>query len=307
MRSNSGLFLRFFPALLVTFLAIALAACGDEPPTATPVPPTPVPATATPQVPPTATNTAEPTATATTEATATPTSIPEAERGFVPVLCYHYIREWEDADSEDDRAYVTPPDLLEEQLAWLKDNGYTGVTAEQVYEYKVNGKALPPKPIMLSFDDSIDNQYTNALPLLKKYGFNATFFIMTVTIDKENFMTAEQLKDLDAQGFDMQLHTWDHQMLTSLTTDEEWQTQLVEPKQTLEELLGHPTAFLAYPFGVYDGTVAQKAEEAGYKGAFRLREVMDDTVKPAYEIKRYIANAYWTMNQFEQVITGEWE
>src|SRR6476469_6999770 len=183
MRSDSGLTMRFISALLLFILVIALAACGDTPPTATPIAPTPIPATATPEATATETTPPSPTSTPTMEATATETAIPEAERGFVPILCYHYVREYEDADSEDDRAYVTPPELLEEQLAWLKENGYTGVTAPQVYDYVVNGKALPPKPIMLSFDDNEGTQYENALPLLTKYGFNATFFIMTVTID----------------------------------------------------------------------------------------------------------------------------
>jgi peptidoglycan/xylan/chitin deacetylase (PgdA/CDA1 family) len=306
MRPDSALTMRFFPALLLFILVIALAACGDTPPTATPIAPTPVPATATPQATATETATTLPSATPTIEATATETAIPEAERGFVPILCYHYVREYEDADSEDDRAYVTPPELLEDQLAWLKENGYTGVTAPQVYDYVVNGKALPPKPIMLSFDDNEGTQYENALPLLTKYGFNATFFIMTVTIDKENFMTAEQLKELDAKGFDIEAHTWDHHMVTDYT-DDDWALQLAEPKKTLEDLLGHPVLFFAYPFGVYDGPSAQKVEEAGYAGAFRLREVMDDTVKPQYSIKRYIANSYWTIDELEQVVTGQWE
>ncbi|MEO5953447.1 MAG: polysaccharide deacetylase family protein, partial [Chloroflexia bacterium] len=264
------------------------------------------PSTATPEATVTKTATAMPSATPTEAPTATATAIPEAERVFVPILCYHYIREYQEADSEDDRAYVTPPGLLDEQLSWLKENGYTGVTAPQVYDYLINGKALPPKPIMLSFDDNQGSQYTDALPLLTKYGFNATFFIMTVTIDKENFMSAEQLKDLDAKGFDIEAHTWDHHMVTQYT-EEDNNIQLVQPKKTLEDLLGHPVKFFAYPFGVYDGPSAQNVEKAGYVGAFSLREVMDDTVKPQYAIKRYITNSYWTMDQFEQVVTGQWE
>ena len=308
MRPNRGLIVRrFFSLLLLLVVAIAIAACGDNPPTATPIAPTEPPATATPQALPTETPIPQPSATPTTEATATPTPIPVSERSFVPVLCYHHIRDWEPADTEDDRAYIVPPSLLEEQLQWLKENGYTGVTAEQVYEYVANGKPLPPRPVMLSFDDNDDNQFISARPLLKQYGFTATFFVMTVTIDKENYMTSDQLKMLDAEGFDIQPHTWDHHIVTEYTTDEDWQRQIVEPKATLETLLGHPTPFFAYPFGIYDANSAQKMEENGYKGAFRLRDIMDDTVDPKYAIKRYIANAYWTMDQFATVVEGGWE
>ncbi|MGA7731170.1 MAG: polysaccharide deacetylase family protein [Chloroflexia bacterium] len=308
MRPIDGLILRrLFPLLLLLVLGSVLAACGDELPTATPIAPTQPPATTTMQAPPTETPTPAPSPTPTIEATATPTPIPVEDRVFVPILCYHHIRDWEPADTEDDRAYIVPPSLLEEQLMWLKENGYTGVTSEQVYEYVANGKPLPPKPVMLSFDDNDDNQFISARPLLKQYGFTATFFVMTVTIDKENYMTSEQLKTLDEEGFDIQAHTWDHHVVTEYTTEEDWQTQIIEPKATLETLLGHPVPFFAYPFGIYDATAAQKLEEAGYKGAFRLREIMDDTVKPEYAIKRYIANSYWTPDQFETVVTGGWE
>ena len=82
----------------------------------------------------------------------------QLDRAFVPVLCYHHIRDWEATDTEDDRAYIVPPAKLEEELKWLKDNGYTSVSAQQVYDYEINGLPLPPKPVMLSFDDNDDNQ-----------------------------------------------------------------------------------------------------------------------------------------------------
>jgi len=72
-------------------------------------------------------------------------------------------------------------------------------------------------------------------------------------------------------------------------------------------LLGHETPFFAYPFGIYDDASAKKLEELGYKGAFRLRDMMDDTVAPEYAIKRYIANGYWTADQFATVVEGGWE
>jgi peptidoglycan/xylan/chitin deacetylase (PgdA/CDA1 family) len=230
-----------------------------------------------------------------------------SERGYVPVLCYHHIRAWEPSDTEDDRAYIVPPDKLDAELKWLKENGYTSVTSEQVYEYVKNGRPLPPKPVMLSFDDDDDNQFTNARPLLLKYRFTATFFVMTVTIDKENYMTAEQLKQLDKEGFDLQPHTWDHHIVTEYTTEVDWQRQIAEPKKTLEDLLGHETPYFAYPFGIYDAASAARIAEMGYKGAFRLRDVMDDTVPPEYAIKRYIANGYWTADQFATVVEGGWE
>jgi peptidoglycan/xylan/chitin deacetylase (PgdA/CDA1 family) len=288
-----------FPILLLMLAAccVLLTACslGAEP-TPTPIPPT---ATTIP------TNTPDP-PTPTTGPTNTPTfvAVPTSERGFVPILCYHHIREWEKTDSEEDRAYIVPPSQLEEHLRYLKDNSYHAVVSEDIYQYYANGKPLPEKPIMLSFDDDDDNQFTNAYPLLKKYGFKATFFIMTVTMDKENYMTSDQIKELDRAGFDIQPHTWDHHMVTDYKTDDDWQLQIVGPRKTLEGLLGHPAPYFAYPFGVYSKETAEKIKSYGYKAAFRLREVMDDTADPLFAIKRNIANSYWTIDQFAEALAG---
>jgi peptidoglycan/xylan/chitin deacetylase (PgdA/CDA1 family) len=293
--------------ILTIFLTIILAAC-DNVSLAVPTAIAPVD---TPTLAEQPTSTTEPLPTATLEPMASPTSafvpVPASERGFVPILCYHHIRDWAKSDTADDKAYIVPPTKLEKELKYLKESGYHSITSEQVYEYYAFGKPLPNKPIMLSFDDDDESQYTNALPLLKKYGFDATFFIMTVTMDKENYMTSEQIKDLDKQGFDVQPHTWDHRIVTEYKTEEDWQRQIVGPKQTLEDLLGHPTPFFAYPFGIYDVASAEKIKSYGYKAAFRLRDVMDDKTDPLFAIKRYIANAYWTVDQFEEVVQGAWE
>ena len=288
--------------LLLLFVLVALwmvAGCDSG---AAPTP-TPVAPTATPLP----TDTPEPSPTPTIVPTATSTAIPVSARGYVPIFCYHHIRKWEKTDSEDDRAYIVEPADLEAEVKWLQEAGYHSVTSQQVYDYYANGVALPEKPVMLSFDDDDDNQYTNALPLLKKYGFKATFFIMTVTIGKENYMTAEQLKELDKEGHDLEPHTWDHHLVTEYTTEEDWQRQIVEPKKELETLVGHETPFFAYPFGIYDAQSAEKLKSYGYKGAFRLRDVMDDTVEPVFAIKRYIANGYWTLDEFKTVTEGGWE
>jgi peptidoglycan/xylan/chitin deacetylase (PgdA/CDA1 family) len=271
------------PAPTATFGAAAPA----DPPTSTPLPPQP-------------TDTPAPTG------TSTPTPVPVSDRQFVPVLCYHHVREWVKSDTEEDRAYIVPPAKLEAELKYLQENGYHSVVSGQVYEYYANGKPLPNKPVMLSFDDNDDNQYTAALPLLKKYGFTATFFIMTVSIDRPNYMTGDQIIDLDKQGFDVQPHTWDHHMVTDYKTDADWQKQIIGPKKTLEDMLGHPTPYFAYPFGVYDAASAEKLKQYGYKAAFRLRDVQDKAADPLFAIKRYIANSYWTMDQFQLALDGNW-
>jgi peptidoglycan/xylan/chitin deacetylase (PgdA/CDA1 family) len=292
--------LRGFVLSIICLFALWFLAACDMGAIAQPTPIEPTPTVAPTDTPEPPTSTPKP------PETPTSTPIPVSERGYVPILCYHHIRDWVKSDTTEDRAYIFPVDDFEAQLKYLKERGYVGVTAPQVYEYYANGVPLPEKPVMLSFDDNDVNQYTNAVPLLRKYGFNATFFIMTVTIGQENYMTGEQLKELDEEGFDIQPHTWDHHMVTQYETDDDWELQVAGPKETLEELLGHETPFFAYPFGIYDSASAEKIKTYGYKAAFRLREDMDDTTDPLFSIKRYIANPYFTDEQLDLVLEGNW-
>ena len=277
--------------LVALALLIALGGCGLR---ATPTPDPGASAVGTE---------AAPTPTEPPTATLVPT-IPEAERGFVPILCYHQIREWTKDDTEEDRAYIMPPSVLAAQLAYLRQEGYHSVSAAQVYAYYAFGRPLPDKPIMLSFDDTDDTQYTLARPLLQQYGFSATFFIMTVVIGKEGYMSAGQIQQLDQEGFDIQPHTWDHHPVTKYKTEHDWQQQIVEPRQYLEALLGHPTPFFAYPFGVYNAAVAQRLKHSSYLAAFRLREKMAPQADPLFAIERRIANPYWTHAQFLAALQG---
>jgi peptidoglycan/xylan/chitin deacetylase (PgdA/CDA1 family) len=231
-------------------------------------------------------------------------TIPPAARGYVPILCYHQVREWTADDSEEDRAYIMPPAILAAQLAYLRKEGYHGVSAAQVYAYYATGQPLPPKPVMLSFDDSDATQYTVARPLLRDYGFSATFFIMTVVLGNAGYMTPEQLLQLDREGFDLQPHTWDHHMITQYQTEDDWVRQIVAPRRYLEGLLGHPTPFFAYPFGIYDAAAAQHLHFSSYLAAFRLRENMDPATDPLFAIERRIANPYWTHDQFLAALHG---
>ncbi len=287
--------------LLTLALLVALGGCGQRA-TPTPLSPAAVPPTATAMLP---TATAMPPTPTAMPPTPTPVpTIPAAARGYVPILCYHQVREWTADDSEEDRAYIMPPAILAAQLAYLRKEGYHSVTAAQVYAYYAFGQPLPPKPVMLSFDDSDGTQYTVGRPLLHDYGFSATFFIMTVVLGKEGYMSAEQVQDLDREGFDIQPHTWDHQMVTHDTTEHDWVQQIVEPRQYLERLLGHPTPFFAYPYGVYDAAAAQRLHFSSYLAAFRLREDMDPTTDPLFAIERRIANPYWTHDQFLASLQG---
>ena len=209
-----------------------------------------------------------------------------AARSHVPVLCYHQIRARTSADGAADRQYIVSPSVLDKQLQTLADAGYTPISGEDYVAHMARGKKLPRKPILLTFDDASDGQYTRALPILKKHRFIATFFVMTVVLGKPGWMTKGQVKALDRAGMTIGAHTYDHKAVPEYTSDD-FETQLTEPGRELRKIVGHKVELFAYPFGSYSASAIPAMFAAGYRAAFQLADELDKQ-HPLWSIRRII-------------------
>jgi peptidoglycan/xylan/chitin deacetylase (PgdA/CDA1 family) len=209
-----------------------------------------------------------------------------ASRSHVPVLCYHQIRDPTSADSAADRQYIVSPSVLEAQLTALDEAGYTPVTGEAYVAHMARGAKLPRKPILLTFDDASAGQYSRALPILRKRRFVATFFVMTVVLGKEGWLTKGQVKALDRAGMTIGAHTYDHKEVPKYT-GEDFKTQLTDPGRELRELVGHRVQLFAYPDGAYSAAAIQPMFTAGYRAAFQLADRLDRK-HPLWSIRRII-------------------
>lgn len=197
-----------------------------------------------------------------------------AARAHVPVLCYHQIRPLTSADAAADRVYIVPPKALDTQLAALQRAGFHSVSADAVAAHLADGTPLPPKPVLITFDDASAGQYTRALPLLRRHGFRATFFVMTVVLGKPGWLTKGQVRALDRDGMEIATHTWDHHPVPQYT-DADWRVQLKQPKAELEGIVGHRIDTFAYPYGLWNAAALPHLRAAGVKIAFQLAEKLD--------------------------------
>lgn len=216
-------------------------------------------------------------------------------RPQVPILCYHQIRDWRPRDSKSARDYIIPTAAFQEQMQMLADSGYHTILPDQLYAYLATGAALPPKPVMLTFDDGDLDQYETATPILEKHGFKASFFIMTVAIGrrgKQPYMDKAQIKDLSDRGHTIGAHTWDHHNVKKYQ-GEDWKIQIEEPKAKLEGIIGKPVRYFAYPFGLWNKEALPELQKRGYSAAFTLATKRDDDM-PLYTVRRIIAGGQWT-------------
>jgi peptidoglycan/xylan/chitin deacetylase (PgdA/CDA1 family) len=184
-----------------------------------------------------------------------------------PILIYHSVRPYIETDTPAIRRYVATPETLEKELAWLKDNGYVSVTLEDLAGTLLKGAPLPAKPVVITFDDDWQSQYTYAVPLLKKYGFTATFYIWVSVVGLRNHMTWDEVRALGAAGMQVGCHTWTHPYLTRIRDDAVLAHELAGARQRIETEVGRPVTALAYPFGQYDARVAAAARDAGFTTA----------------------------------------
>ncbi len=186
---------------------------------------------------------------------------------IVPILIYHAIRPYIAGDSKGARRWIATPDTLESELSWLRENGYSSVTFDALAAHVTSGAPLPPRPVILSFDDDWQSQYQNAVPLLRKYGFTATFFIWVRAVGRAHHMSWDEIRELDAEGMEIGCHTLTHLILPKLKSDDMLRREIVSAKQLIEAHIGHPVTSLAYPFGQYDERVVGIAREAGFTSA----------------------------------------
>ena len=223
----------------------------------------------------------------------------------VPVLCYHQIRDWKASDSKRAHDDIIPPANFSQHIKMLADSGYHTILPDELYDYLNYGKKLPEKPIMITFDDTDEDQFTVGASTLKKYGYKGVYFIMTVSIGRKgriNYMTKEQIKQLSDEGNTIASHTYDHKNFAQFT-DEDWKTQIDEPTKKLEEITGKKVEYFAYPYGVYKAANLHKLKEHGFKAAFILSTARDEnypllTIRRIIDPGRYTAkNLYFSINK----------
>ena len=223
-------------------------------------------------------------------------------RKQVPILCYHHIKE---VVGKNSAGYDVTIASFKSQMKALADSGYKTVTPEQLYNYLTFGGPLPEKPVMITYDDTDEEQFTIAKPEMDKYGFKGVYFIMTISIGRPRYMTKEQIKQLSDEGHVIASHTWDHSRVDRYAESHEieeggrkklvndWDQQLVKTKVKLEELVGKKVEYFAYPFGIWSKSGIPEIEKRGYKMAFQLATARD-SLQPLYTVRRVIVAPSWS-------------
>jgi peptidoglycan/xylan/chitin deacetylase (PgdA/CDA1 family) len=213
---------------------------------------------------------------------------PEPRAFRLPVLMYHKF------GTPTDRFTVSYWDF-EQHLIWLRDQGFTPITASQAYAAMFAGGPLPAHPAMITFDDGWQSQW-QAVDILERYGYKGVFFVHPY-----GELTTEQIRDLDRRGHEIGSHTISHRDMTSLSDEDLWQ-ETAGSRDAISAILGHPVDYLAYPYGAWDDRVIASVKAAGYCGAFHAWNGQQWTPEKRWNQPRREVSGELTLAEFAILI-----
>lgn len=185
---------------------------------------------------------------------------------FCPILMFHYVRIDSDPNDYLGQRLSIPPHRFMAEMRYIRRHGFHTVTIDQLARHIRYGSPLPSNPVALTFDDGYRDHFTRVLPVLRRFGLKATFFIVSSFVGTPRYMTWRQIRILNRAGMDIGVHTVDHLDLTLLSPEQIWQ-EVHESKMIIERHLGHPARTFAYPSGRFDAQVIQDVQRSGYLAA----------------------------------------
>ena len=207
------------------------------------------------------------------------------------------------------------PEAFDEQLAELRRWNYQSITLEQWIAYKEKRAGLPRRPIIITFDDGYRSTYHTAWPILRRYGFSATVFLVASLIGKTNawdvddrqepLLNESEIREMQSGAITFGSHTQSHRALTRIPL-EEAARELADSRRILESLLDRPVTALCYPFAKQNRTIRGLARKAGYNAAvigrggtnrvwtdqYALRRIKVDTSTTISELRRKLRRRF---------------
>ncbi len=237
----------------------------------------------------------------------------QLEKKKIPIIMYHSIS---CSPNQRFKQFTVPPAVFAEQIAYLYNHQYTPITVTQLINARSQYRfLLPERPVVLTFDDGFADFLTDALPVLKRYGFFATLYIATAFINGTSLwlqkmgegarlmLTWEQLAEISMSGIECGAHSHSHPQLDTLPRSVA-RDEILHSKERLEDHLGQEIFSFAYPYGYNTSRVRQLVREVGYTSACAVRHAMSSVTDDPFSLARLMVSANTNMEEYVALLTG---
>jgi len=233
---------------------------------------------------------------------------------MVPILLYHSVSEHV---AQGFKTWSLSPEIFARHIQHMRDQGYTPLTVSQF----VAGLSYPEaralyKPVVITFDDGLDDFFENALPVLKRFDFNATLYITSGFVGRTSkwlvqegegdrpMLSWEKIREIDNCGIECGSHTLTHPQL-DVIRHEDARREISQSKQFLEKHLGKPVESFAYPHGYHSADIRQMVIQAGYSSACAVMHAMSSPKDDRYALARIIIKSDTDEQTLDRLLEGK--
>jgi peptidoglycan/xylan/chitin deacetylase (PgdA/CDA1 family) len=167
-----------------------------------------------------------------------------------------------------DARYYMPPADFEWQMQALKDWGYATIPISLLVEAITKGALLPPRPVVISFDDGYESVYKNAYPIMQAQGFTGVMYLIGDYVGAQGYMDVSQIQAMTGNYWEIGSHSMTHPHLSAV--HDQLEIEGGQSKSHLVSEMGVSVETFAYPYGEIDSFVVDKIAEYGYLAAVGL-------------------------------------
>lgn len=237
--------------------------------------------------------------------------MPQSKNGF-RVLLYHSItdklvdNEWEEN--------TVPKELFDKQMKYLADRKYNVINCRKAVRYLTENKEIPDRTVAIVFDDGYRDNYTNVLPILKKYSFCATIFLAVSFLrdysGNAQYLSSQEIMNIKkTKLINFGCHSFTHEALSMMNV-KKLDEEIRGAKQKLEYLTQSEIELFAYPFGhskSYNKNVIEKIKSAGFIASFTTIFGLNDFKKDYFLLRRNRISWVDELDEFEKHLSGAYD
>jgi peptidoglycan/xylan/chitin deacetylase (PgdA/CDA1 family) len=217
------------------------------------------------------------------------------DRYVVPILTYHHVG----IPSSKWRLNCVSQKSFKYQMNFLKRHGFQVISTDDLVEGIKAGHEFTRNTVVIQFDDGYEDNYKTAFPILKNHGFPAMIFLISDKINTPDFLTWDEVKEMEKYNISAGAHTRHHVYLPKVDKIKAWD-EIAGSKKVIEDHLGHSIYYFAYPSGGFTEELKSLVNTAGYKAAMTTNRGKDRYNIDLYELNRIHMNN--TDDQFSGLI-----